>query len=92
MTGAGLFEVAETRPEMSPAQGRLVIVLAGVEQRRRGALGVSSRSRRVMFPLAAQPDIIRAHQKDEVYIRVRPTSVSRMSHPSHAQIRLGPAC
>ena len=25
-----------------------------------------------MFPPAAHPDIIRAHQKDEVYVRVRP--------------------
>ena len=30
-----------------------------------------------MFPPAAHPDIIRAHQKDEVYVRVRPSPTSR---------------
>ena len=34
-----------------------------------------------MFPPAAQPDIVRAHQKDEVYVRVR-ALFSRLSPPS----------
>ena len=33
-----------------------------------------------MFPPAAQPDIVRAHQKDEVYVRVR-ALFSRLSPP-----------
>ena len=33
-----------------------------------------------MFPPAAQPDIVRAHQKDEVYGRVR-ALFSRLSPP-----------
>lgn len=52
----------------------------GVSRGVRGARGVGGVSRGVfvfrpsqipMFPPAAQPDIIRAHQKDEVFIRVR---------------------
>lgn len=42
-----------------------------------------------MFPLAAQPDIIRAHQKDEVYIRVRPP-VSERHIRVTSEIRLAP--
>lgn len=59
---------------------KVISTAFGVSRGVRGARGAGGVSRGVfvfrpsqipMFPPAAQPDIIRAHQKDEVFIRVR---------------------